>query len=77
MKIEFNEFTKPVRASWHDSERFGFEQEMVSTPGNLKNTFECLELLEIGWNLKFDFSNFEKFFGKIRVVYGARVSCPL
>ena len=27
--------------------------------------------------MKFDFGNFEKFFDKIRVVVGARVSCPL
>ena len=30
---------------------------------------------EACWNLKHDFSNFEKYFGKIRVSARARVSC--
>src|ERR1051325_4395617 len=47
---------------------------MVSIARNLRKVFEWLVCLETGWNLKIDFYNFEKKFGKIRVVVGARVS---
>src|ERR1043165_8072580 len=50
---------------------------MVSIAGNLRKVFGWLACLDTGRNLKIDFHNFEKNFGKIRVVVGARVSCVL
>src|ERR1051325_10514210 len=42
--------------------------------GISRNTFECLELLETGWRMEFDFHNFVKILSKVRVVVGVRVS---
>ena len=60
-----------------DSGCFDHWQWCILTLNYLRNTFGWLAWIESGWKLKFEFWQFEKKFDKIRVVYGARVSCPL
>ena len=43
---------------WHDSTCDGHVSGHVPTLQYLRNTFECLEVLETGWKEKHDFANF-------------------